>query len=223
MDRSIGRAGAWAGVAALVGIFGYHLALMAIAGPRVSGGTDAAAIAAYYKNGGIEALSVEQFVTLIPMMIFVVALRERLSGAPWPRFLSTVALVAVTAEVAVILSEVSIQAALVTTVRSGGETLGLFRLWDVLYNSGAYALETVWVAAFGLALRNVAGFPGWLPRFSVLTAILLAVNIGAIWVGIPDPATLPSALFLGIWFGATSLGMYRASAPALIVSSPAPA
>jgi hypothetical protein len=223
MDRAIGRAGAWAGVAALVGIFGYHLALMAIAGPRVSGSTDAAAIAAYYENGGIAALSVEQFVTLIPMMIFVVALRERLSGGPWPRFLCTVALVAVTAEVAVILSEISIQAALVATVRSGGETLGLFRLWDVLYNSGAYALETVWVAAFGLAMRNVAGFPGWLPRFSLLTALLLAVNIGAIWVGIPDPATLPSALFLGIWFGATSLGLYRASASPVAVASPVPA
>jgi hypothetical protein len=36
MDRSIARAGAWAGVIALVGIFGYHLTLMAVAGQRVS-------------------------------------------------------------------------------------------------------------------------------------------------------------------------------------------
>ena len=224
MDRSIGRVGAWAGIAALIGIFGYHLALMVIAGQRVSGTTDAAAITAYYQNGGIAALSVEQFVTLIPMMVFVVALRERLATAPWPRFLTTVALVAVTAEAAVILSEISLQAALVATVRSGGETLGLFRLWDVLYNSGAYALETVWVAAFGLAMRGAAGFPGWLPRFSLLTSLLLAVNISAIWVGIPDAATLPSALFLGIWFGATSVGLYRASdSPMAAVVSPAPA
>ena len=212
MDRSIGRVGAWAGLAALIGIFGYHLALMAIAGQRVSGTTDVAAISAYYRNGGIAALSVEQFVTLIPMMVFVVALRERLATAPWTRFLTTIALIAATAEVAVILSEISLQAALVVTARAGGDTIGLFRLWDVLYNSGAYALETVWVAAFGLATRGVVGFPGWLPRYSLLTSLLLAINISAIWVGIPDGATLPSALFLGVWLGATSLGLYRASA-----------
>jgi hypothetical protein len=221
MDRSIGRVGAWAGVAALVGIFGYHLALMAIAGQRASGTTDAVAINAYYQHAGIAALSVEQFVTLIPMLVFVVALREQLSTAPWTRFLTTIALVAVTAEIAVLLSEVALQAALVATARSGGDAVGLFRFWDVLYNSGAYALEAVWVSAFGLAMRGVAGFPGWLPRFSFVTAALLAINITAIWVGIPDIATLPSAVFLGIWFGATSLGLHRAAAMPAPAMSPA--
>jgi hypothetical protein len=223
MDRSIGRVGAWAGIAALVGIFGYHLALMAIAGQRVSGTTDAAAITAYYKSAGIAALSVEQFVTLIPMTVFVVALRERLSATPWTRFLATIALVAVTAEIAVILSEIALQAALVATVRSGGDTVGLFRFWDVLYNSGAYALEATWVSAFGLAMRGVVGFPGWLPRFSLVAAVLLAINISAIWIGIPDVGTLPSAVFLGIWFGAASFGLYRAAASAAPAMNPAAA
>jgi len=221
MDRSIGRVGAWAGVAALIGIFGYHLGLIAIAGQRVSGTTDAAAISGYYQHSGIAALSVEQFVTLIPMMVFVVALREQLSTAPWTRFLTTIALLAVTAEVAVIISEVALQAALVTTARSGADTLGLFRLWDVLYNSGAYALEAVWVFAFGLTMRGVVGFPGWLPRFSLVTSALLAINITAIWIGIPDAATLPSALFLGIWFGATSFGLHRAASSPATATSPA--
>jgi len=219
MDRSIARVGAWAGVIALVGIFGYHLALMAIAGQRVSGTIDSTAIRAYYQQPGIAALSVEQFVTLIPMLVFVVALRERLSSAPWTRFLTTIALVAVTAEIAVLVSEIAAQAALVATVRSGGDAVGLFRFWDVLYNSGAYAFEAVWVSTFGLAMRGVVGFPGWLPRFSLVTAALLAINITAIWVGIPDAATLPSALFLGIWFGATSFGLNRSTAvPAPLMS-----
>ena len=114
-----------------------------------------------------------------------------------------------------VVTEVAVQAALVATARSGGDAVGLFRFWDVLYNSGAYALEATWVAAFGLAMRQVAAFPRWLPRFSLVTAALLAINVSAIWVGIPDPATLPSALFLGIWFGAASFGLYRmATAPA---------
>jgi hypothetical protein len=223
MDRSIGRVGAWAGIVAVLGIFGYHLGLMAIAGQRVSGTIDPAAITAYYKQSGIAILSVEQFVTLIPMMVFVVALRERLSTTPWTRFLATIALVAVTAEIAALLSEIALQAALVATARSGGESVGLFRFWDVLYNSGAYALEAVWVSAFGLAMRHVTGFPSWLPRFSLLAAALLAINVSAIWVGIPDVATLPSALLLAIWFVAASLGLYRAATAAAPAMSPAAA
>jgi hypothetical protein len=223
VDRSIGRVGAWAGIVAVVGIFGYHLGLMAIAGQRVSGTMDASAITAYYQQPGIAALSVEQFVTLIPMTVFVVALRERLASTPWTRFLATIALVAVTAEIAVLLSEIALQAALVATARSGGDTVGLFRYWDVMYNSGAFALEAMWVSAFGLAMRRVAGFPGWLPRFSLLAAVLLAINISAIWVGIPDVATLPSALFLGIWFVAASVGLYRAATSAAPTMSPAAA
>jgi len=221
VDRSIGRVGAWAGIVAVMGIFGYHLGLMAIAGQRVSGTTDASAITAYYTQSGIAILSVEQFVTLIPMTVFVVALRERLSTTPWTRFLATIALVAVTAEIAVLLSAVALQAALVATARSGGETVGLFRFWDVLYNSGAYALEAMWVSAFGLAMRHVAGFPSWLPRFSLLAAVLLAINISAIWVGIPDVATLPSALFLAIWFVVASIGLYRAATSAAPAIRPA--
>jgi hypothetical protein len=209
IDRSIARVGAWAGVLALVGIFGYHLALVAIAGQRVSGTVDAGAITGYYQEPAIAMLSVEQFLVLIPMAIFVVALRESVSTRPWTRFLATVALVTATAEMGVILTEIAAQAALVATSRSGGEVIGLFRFWDALYNSGAYALEATWVAAFGLAMRHVAAFPGWLPRFSFVTAALLAINVSAIWVGIPDAATLPSSLFLGIWLGAASLGLYR--------------
>lgn len=212
MDRSIARAGAWAGVIALVGIFGYHLALIAIAGQRVSGTTDQVAISAYYQHQEIALLSVEQFVVVILVLIFAVAIREAISTAPWTRFLGTVGLLAVVAELAVIVTEVAAQAALVATVRANGDVVGLFRFWDALYNSGAYALEATWVAAFGLAMRSVTPFPRWLSGFSVLTSALLALNVAAIWVGIPDVATLPSALLLGIWFAAASLGLARLAA-----------
>lgn len=212
MDRSVARVGAWAGVLALIGIFGYHLGLMILAGQRVSGTTDAAAITAFYRQPVIASLSVESFVSLIPMMIFLVALRERLATTPWTRFLTTVALVAVTAEVAVIVVEISAQAALVTIAQTGGDTVGLFRFWDSVYNSGAYVFEATWVASFGLALRGVAGFPSWLPRFSWVTAALLAINISAIWIGIPDVATLPSAACIGIWMGASAFGLGRSTA-----------
>ena len=223
MDRSIARTGAWAGVLALVGIFGYHLALVAIAGQRVSGTTDAAAISAYYQNPTIALLSVEQFLVLIPFAVFIIGLRESVTTTPWTRFLATIGLVAAVTEFSVILSEIALQAALVVTARSGGDVLGLFRFWDVLYNSGAYALEATWVASFGLAMRHQTAFPRWLPRFSLVAAALLLINVSAIWVGIPDVATLPSAVFLGIWFGGASFGLNRMAAAPAGATSPAPA
>ena len=223
MDRSVARVGAWAGVISLVGIFGYHLVLTALAGQRVSGTTDAAAITAYYQNQAIAALGVELFLVVIPVFIFVVALREMLSTTSWTRFLATVGLAAVIAEMAVNMTGVAAQMALVVTARSGGDVVGLFRFWDTLYNSGAYALEATWVAAFGLAMREVGGVPRRLPGFSLVTAALLAVNVTAIWVGIPDAATLPSALFLGIWFAATSLGLARFVVSTAAAAGAAPA
>jgi hypothetical protein len=209
MDRAVARVGAWAGVLSLLGILGSHIGLQVIAGQRVSGTTDAAAITAYYAHPGIASWSLAEFLVLIPMAIFAVALRETLSTATWTRFLTTVALVAVVAELPVILAEVAAQAALVAAALSGGEVVPLFRFWDALYNSGAYALEGTWVAAFGLAMRGVPAFPRWLPRFSLFTSALLLINETAIWVGIPDIATLPSALFLAVWFGGASYGLYR--------------
>lgn len=230
MDRSISRVGAWAGVLSLIGILGYHLGLMAVAGQRASGTADAASIATYYRHPGIADFSVEGFLILITMLVFAVALRTTLSTTPWTRFLTSVALVAVSVELAVLMVQTALQAALVATARAGGDVTGLFRFWDVLYNSGAYTLEATWVVCFGLAARSTAGFPRWLPRFSVVTSALLAVNVTAIWIGIPDAATLPSSLFLAVWFGATSFGLLRtgaaAAAPAsyaATASTPSPA
>ena len=88
---------------------------------------------------------------------------------------------------AVNLTGIAAQMSLVVIARSGGDVVPLFRFWDTLYNSGAYALEAGWVAAFGLAMRDVVGFPRWLTGFSLVTAAVLAINIFAIWIGSPTP------------------------------------
>jgi hypothetical protein len=219
MDRSVARVGAWAGVISVIGIAGYHLGLMIVAGPRVSGTTDALAITRYYQNEGIAALGVEIFLVVIPIFVFAVALRETLANTSWTRFLATIGLVAIIAEMAVNITGVAAQMSLVVIARSGGDVVPLFRFWDTLYNSGAYALEAAWVAAFGLAMRDVVGFQRWLPSFSLVTAALLAVNVFAIWIGIPDTATLPSALFLVIWFVSASYGLSRGSIYAASIPS----
>jgi len=225
VNASIARLGSAAGWVSLIGIFGYHIGLTIVAGQRVSGTTDIAAIAAYYREPIIAMASVEQFIVAAIMLVFVFALRETCASAsPRARLLATLALLFAAVEIPVILTEISVQAALVAVAGRGGDVLGLFRLWDVLYNSGAYVLEAGWVLCFGLAVRDLAAFPRWLPRLSYVVCAIQLVNMSAIWVGIPDPATLIGNLLLGVWFGATSFGLGRVAARAETrTMQPAPA
>jgi len=223
MDRSVPRIGAWAGFIAVIGIMGYHIALMIIAGPRVSGTTDAAAIVAYYQNANIALVGVELFIVLVPVLVFFVALRESTGLDRWTRFMATVALAAGIAMLPAVLVEISAQAALVVGAQNGDAMVPLFRFWDVLFNSGMYVLEATWVVAFGLAMRGNVGFPRWMLGWSMLTGGLLAINVLAIWIGIPDPATLPSAVALSVWFVGASLGLRRLSSAAQPLPQPSPA
>jgi hypothetical protein len=211
MERSVPRIGSWAGWIGLVGILGYHIALTIAAGTRVSGTLDAAAISKYYGQSIVAVAGVEQFLVIVPVAIFAIALREVLADSPIRRLLTGVALVALVAELPVILTEIAAQAGLVASVQAHEPFVGLFRFWDALYNSGTYVLEATWVLAFGLAMRGVPDFPRFLRWFSPLTALLLGINVFAIWVGIPDAATLPSSLLFAIWLGGASFGL-RATA-----------
>ena len=223
MDRTIARVGSWAGLISVAGIAGYHLMLQLIAGQRVSGTTDETAIVAYYQNANIALLGVEQFLVLVPVLVFFVALREVIGLDRWTRFLATIALAAGIAEVPAVLVEISAQAALVVGAKHGDAVVPLFRFWDVLYNSGIYVLEATWVVAFGLAMRANVGLPRWLFGWSMLTGALLAINVGAIWIGIPDPATLPSAVALVVWFVGASLGLRRLGTAAQPLRQPSAA
>lgn len=207
---TIARAGAIAGWLSLATIFGYHIGLTILAGNRVSGTTDVAAIQAYYRQGVIAPMSILGSFTVVAMLVFVYSLRECLAGGSLrARALATLGVLIVVTEIPVILVQLAMQAALVSVATSGSDILGLFRFWDVLYNSGAYALEAAYLACFGLAMRDTAVFPRWLPRFSLLVAAAQVVNVFAIWVGIPDMATLPANMLFAVWFAATSVGLGR--------------
>lgn len=209
MDPRIGRVGAVAGWVSLAMIFGYHIGLTIFAGQRVSGTLDAAAIEAYYRSGIIGPASIATFLAVVPMAIFVLALREALAVSPRARFLASLALIFVVVELPGLLVQSALEATLVTVASRGGDIVPLFRFWDVLYNSGLYVLEAAWIAAFGLAMIESAAFPRWLPRFSLAVAVLQLVNMTAIWVGIPDQFTLVGNICFAIWFGAASVGLGR--------------
>jgi len=224
MASPVARIGALAGWIGLLGIFGYHLLLQGLFGPRVSGTIDANMVADFYAHDAVAWLGVEQFVVVVPVLVLAVALREVL--APWPtaRFWATVGLGLMTAEIALIITEISIQAAVVTAVATGADPVPLFRLWDVLYNSGVYVLEASLLLSFGLAFRAAAdAFPGWLAGLSFVAGVAVAINVTAIWIGIPDPATLPANLLFGAWFGGTSLVLGRLASGRIALPQVAPA
>ena len=212
MDARIARLGSAAGWVSVAMIFGYHIGLSIVAGQRVSGTIDADAIASYYRNGIIAPASIAPFLTVVPIAIFVLALRDALGVTSGSRFLADLGVVFVVVELPVIVAQSALEATLVTIASSGGDIVPLFRFWDVLYNSGLYVLEAGWIAAFGLAMRESAAFPRWLPRFSLFVAALQLVNMTAIWVGIPDQATLLGNIAFGIWFCAASIGLGRLAA-----------
>lgn len=228
-DGFVARVGAWAGWLSLVGIVGYHVALLLLAGQRVSGTSDLAAINAYYSQPVVAVASIDTFLVVLAVAVFAVALRETLvamsapAAAAFVRLVTGVALLAMAAQISVILVEASIQAALVSGVAVGEPVAGMFRLWDVLYNSATYGLEATWVLAFGLAMRRVAAFPRFLGWFAPLAALLLFVNVFAIWLGIPDAATLPSAVGLSVWFAASALGLGRVGRAAVTTPAMQPA
>ncbi|HEV8230272.1 MAG TPA: hypothetical protein VGQ86_09955 [Candidatus Limnocylindria bacterium] len=209
MDTRIARVGAAAGWLSLAMIFGYHIGLTILAGQRVSGTTDAAAIEAYYRNGIIAPASILTFLAVLTISIFALALREALGGSTRTRFLATLGLVFVVVEMPGIVAQGALEATLVTIASRGGDIVPLFRFWDVLYNSGLYVLEAGWVAAFGIAMTGNPAFPRWLPRFSFAVAVLQLINMTAIWVGIPDQVTLVGNMAFAIWIGAASFGLTR--------------
>jgi hypothetical protein len=209
MDARIARVGSLAGWVSLAAIFAYHIGLSILVGQRVSGTTDASAIEAYYRNGIIAPASILPFLAVVPIAIFALALREALGVSQRTRFLASLALIFVAAELPGIIAQSALEATLVTVASRGGDIVPLFRFWDVLYNSGLYVLEAGWITAFGLAMTESTTFPRWLPRFSWLVAALQLVNMSAIWVGIPDQLTLPGNLCFAIWFGAASVGLGR--------------
>jgi len=224
MERSVPRIGALAGWLTVAGIVGYHLALMILAGQRVSGTTDVSSIAAFYGQSIVGVLGITQFLVVIPFMVFVVALHAVLTdggigASAVARLLAGVGLAAAVAQVPAVLTEIAAQAALVTAVAAGEPVAALFRFWDALYNSGMYGLEATWVLAFGLAARGVTVFPRFLSWLSPLAAAMLAVNVFAIWIGIPDVATLPSAVAIAVWLAGVSVGLRRLS----VTPSTAPA
>lgn len=216
MDTRVARIGGWAGWIALAMILGYHLSLMVVAGNRVSGIDDVAAVRAYYQHEAIAPLGLLQFFSVAAVLVFGASLVSTLGTSPWLRFLTFVGVAAMIAEIAVITVITGAQAALVSATQLGEPVGGLFRFWDAAYMTGADVLEATWVLAFGAAMASHAAFPRIVKWLAPLAAAALALQALAMWIGLPDQATLPASILFAVFVasGAVGLGrLARADAP----------
>lgn len=208
-----------AGWLSVILIFGYHIVLMALAGPPVSGTTDVSQIAAYYGHTVVAPLGLVEFLASVAALVFVIALREVVGDQPRARLWATVAVGALIAELPLIIAEVSVQAALVTGVSNGSDLVVPFRFFDVFYNSGAYVLEATLLGAFALAFAASGRMPRWLIGAAAVGAAAQLLNASAIWIGLPNGLTLIGNVLFAIWFGGTAYVIGRTVAQAVPVTA----
>lgn len=218
MERDIARVGAIAGWIVLAGILVVQVAIpSAIAGMPLSGMADPSAITAHYDHPELEPLVALQFLLLIPIVVFAVALRETLAAAGAARFAAALGLAFLLVEVPMLAAQFALQGTLVTLATAGDDVWPIFRFWDLLYNGALYAIEAGVVVSFGLAARGHDSFPRWLPTFALVVGALQIVNIGGVFGWIPTGVTLVGNLGFGAWLAASSHGLMRAaSRPAAV-------
>src|ERR1051325_2239150 len=178
----------------LCGIVGPQI----VAGTRVSGTEDASLIRAYYAHASLSLLQAGLFPAAGAILLLAVGLHAAASRGQ-PSALANIGLAFAIAIVPGYLLSAALQAALVSTASSGGDLLPFFRLWDVFYNSALYTLEAAYVVAFSLALTHASAFPRWFRIFGIGVGLLQAVNVSALWIGLPDAATTPGNVGMLAW------------------------
>jgi len=212
MARDVARAGGIAGWILLLGIVILQVAIpSAIAGQPLSATIDPALIATQYGHPELATLTALDFLLVLPLVVFAVALRETLASLDAARFAATVGLAFLLVEAPLILTQYALQATLVTLAASGDSPVPLFRFWDLLYNGAVYAIEAGVVVSFGVAARSHPAFPRWLPAFAVAVGVLQVVNMAAVFGWIPTGVTLIGNVGFAVWLGVSSYGLLRAA------------
>lgn len=206
------------GLAGFLGLFGLLAFVIVgptlVAGPRVSGTLDEAAVRSYYGHGDLALLALGSFLLAPVLLLFFAALDQTLRDQGAPGFPSRLGFYFGLANVPLYLLTAALGAAMVTLAETGQPLLPTFRLWDVYYNSAGYAFEVGFLAAFAAAMRGARGWPRGLWWLGLVAAGFQGFNMTALWLGLPDAATLPGNLLLMGFLGWTSVRLFR-TRPAL--------
>lgn len=199
----------------LAGVSGLALVLLVVsfgivgpamvAGPRVTATLDAGAVRAYYGHAALAPLTVLLMPAAAAALVFFWSFREALVAAGAPVMAATLGGLFGVAQVPMYLGSAALGAALVGLASAGADVVPLFRFWDVYYNSAGYVLESAVLLSFSAALWRCAPPRRGLAGFGFAAGALQALNVGAMWLGWPDAATMPGNVALLAWLSAASI------------------
>lgn len=207
---STARVGSIAGWLTLVAILVSEVVLPSLlTGLPVSGTTDRSAVETYYAHQALLPLGLVALVTIIGFVVFVAALRDVLARRDGAAFWANTGFALATIAAALLLVRTAIQMALVRGVAAGSDVMPTFFAWDFTYNAAVYALEASYPLAFALAMAAWPGTPRWLVGLAGAVAVLQALNMTALVVGLPFAATIPGTIAFAIWFAVTAWQLGR--------------
>ena len=202
------------GLLVLAGIVAFEVVgPQVVAGPRVTGDVDETAVRAYYSHAALAPFALGVFVAAMLFIAFAGALRRTVTGDTIAAYFAGLGFAFAVAEAALLVAKSALHVALVELATGGGEVMPLFRFWDLLYNSGLYAVEAALLLAFGLAWLAPGPTPRWLGVLSLVAAALQGVNMLSLFLGFPDLWTLPGNLAFMAWFVGASLALWKQGGP----------
>jgi hypothetical protein len=187
-----------------------------VAGQRVTGTSDAAAIAAFYAHpssllpfwwqGGLSVLGIILFAVLFRRYILT------FSPSPATGALADFATGVAVAATPLYLLDAGLQSAMVQLV-SAGEAgrpalLGVFAAWDWIYNSFTYFFEVGYMAAWAVVAWRTSALPRWIAVVGGVTALGHLFNSQVLMSHLSDDLTLIPTAFFFLWF--IGAGVYLA-------------
>ena len=208
-----------AGIVLLISVLSVlvlHLGPSFIAGQRVTGTSDVAAIAAFYAHPSMLPFWWQGGVSVLGINLFAVLFRRYLlTFPPSPTIAAGAdfAMVLAAAAAPLYLLAAGLESAMVQLVSAGdagrGALLGVFAAWDWAYNSFAYFLEAGYMAAWAIVAWRSGALPRWIAAIGGLTAVGHLFNSQVLMSHLSDNLTLiPTAFFL-VWFISTGVYLVR--------------
>lgn len=217
MDRFGLRVGAAMGWFSVIGVaVGLVVIPMAIAGQPPTLGSPGGVARAYFAHEQLAVVNVLSPLIAIAMIGFGLALRNALrAGNERARLAADVGLLALIVTAPLYVLSSSLGAALVgEATRDSNSFDALFRLYSIVYDSGADFLEGSWVGAFALATLLGPGHR-WLGGLGVAVALSRWVKALAPVVALPDALAMIGGIAFLVWFAWTVLWLTRLATRAM--------
>src|SRR6266542_2325929 len=208
-----------AGIALLITVLSVlvlHAGPGFIAGQRVTGTSDVAAIVAFYSHPSMLPFWWQGGLSVVGIFLFSVLFRRYvLTFSPSPAVAATTdfaaALMVAAAPLYVLAA--GLESAMVQLVSAGEagrvSLLGVFAAWDWVYNGFAYFFEAGYMAGWAIVAWRTGALPRWIAVVAGIAAVGHLFNSQVLMSHLSDDLTLVPTAFFFIWFVGTGIYLVR--------------